>query len=168
MASAAKGLKAGNKLLYSEDHFQGYWVQLQTLVRKDDRADELLDGVIENPLETIAEAVYNGDPDDEADEKLRRTAELVKTLYENKRLGHPPGTFPPSIKDFKYNPLLHIKDFAIATHLAYGVVHNRRHHKHRDRGVMTHSRPLTPLHTHLTPPHLQKSPHTHIYTKPYG
>lgn len=116
MAAAAKGLKAGNKLLYSEDHFQGYWVQLQTLVRKDDRADELLDGIIENPLQTIADAVYNGDPDDEVDAKLMRIAELVKTLYESKRrVGHPPGTFPPSIQNFNYNPLLHIKDFAIAT-----------------------------------------------------
>ena len=29
-------------LRHSEEHFQGYWIQLQSLIRRDDDADELL------------------------------------------------------------------------------------------------------------------------------
>ena len=115
MASSESNAKATGKLYYSEDHFQGYWVQLQTLVRKDERAEELLDGTLENPLEAIADAVYQGDPDDEEEQKLRRHAELIRTLYVLKAVGNPPGTFPPRLKDFRHNPLVHIKDFDVAT-----------------------------------------------------
>ena len=70
MASSDDDPKRSEKLQYSEDHFQGYWVRLQTAVRKQEDADELLDGTLENPLETISEAVYNGDEEDEEDERL--------------------------------------------------------------------------------------------------
>ena len=33
-------------LRYDEDHFQGYWVQLTTLIRSNEDADELLDGLL--------------------------------------------------------------------------------------------------------------------------
>lgn len=46
LANKAKYLK------YSEDHFEDYMVQLTSLIRTDDNADRLLDGLLENPIIT--------------------------------------------------------------------------------------------------------------------
>ena len=98
MASSDDDPKRSEKLQYSEDHFQGYWVRLQTAVRKQEDADELLDGTLENPLETISEAVYNGDEDDEEDERLQRIALCIQTLYADSQLGDPPDSFPARVE----------------------------------------------------------------------
>ena len=115
MASSDDDPKRSEKLQYSEDHFQGYWVRLQTAVRKQEDADELLDGTLENPLETISEAVYNGDEEDEEDERLQRIALCIQTLYADSQLGDPPGSFPARVEVIVKDPLKQIKEFAIAT-----------------------------------------------------
>ena len=46
----------GKYLKYSDDHFQGYWIQLCSLVRKQEEADDLLDGFLKNPLEDLVDA----------------------------------------------------------------------------------------------------------------
>ena len=67
-------LRAPDKYLrHSEEHFQGYWVQLQSLIRRNDEADELLDGLLENPLLELEEAYSEHKHQTEAeanDEKL--------------------------------------------------------------------------------------------------
>ena len=47
-----KGMQQSNKpvLLHSEKHFRGYWVQLQSRIRRNDDADEVIEGYLENPL----------------------------------------------------------------------------------------------------------------------
>ena len=46
----------GKVLQHSEKYFQGYWVQLQSRIRKEDDADELLEGTLSNPLEELRNA----------------------------------------------------------------------------------------------------------------
>ena len=47
-------LSRPNKHLYlDEAHFEGYWVRLQALLRHNEDADEVLDGLLQFPLEKI-------------------------------------------------------------------------------------------------------------------
>ena len=110
-------------LRYSEEHFQGYWVQLQSKIRRHDAADDLLEGFLGNPLEDLAnafdefnsEAAIAAADEDDPEFKLYKIGLCIRTLYEQYEIGDPPGTFPPSLDDFKRDPLQHIKDFSVAT-----------------------------------------------------
>ena len=46
-------LQLDKKLRFNERHFQGYWEQLNTLIRRNEDADMLLDGILTNPMLTI-------------------------------------------------------------------------------------------------------------------
>ena len=57
--SAKTTIAQPEKLRYSEEHFQGYWIQLQSAIRRDEDADELLDGLIPNPFYEIIDSIDN-------------------------------------------------------------------------------------------------------------
>ena len=49
-------LQPSKKLYFTEVHFQGFWVQLLTLVRRNEHADAYLDGILRNPMRDVADA----------------------------------------------------------------------------------------------------------------
>ena len=65
MASSAYN-RQDKHLRYSEVHFQGYWVQLNTLIRKNEDADLLVDGILENPMIAMVQAVEDKDTSESA------------------------------------------------------------------------------------------------------
>ena len=91
-------------LKHSDEHFQGYWIQLQSLIRQNSAADELLDGLLENPLDLMRQAAdcWEGKP-----VPADNTADLwpefcicrcVRTLCETGGFGISRITFPPTEK----------------------------------------------------------------------
>ena len=52
--------KPNKYLRYDDKHFEGYWMQLLTLIHHNDSADQILDGILEHPLRQLSEL----DPDD--------------------------------------------------------------------------------------------------------
>ena len=109
-------------LEHSDDHFQGYWVQLQSLIRQNDAADEMLDGLLVNPLEILIKAVdcWEGqsEPDNPEEAELwaeYKIAKCIKTLYVAGGYGDPKGTFPPKLEELQQDPMKHIKDWTLAT-----------------------------------------------------
>ena len=110
MASSAYN-RQDKHLRYSEVHFQGYWVQLNTLIRKNEDADLLVDGILENPMIAMVQAVEDKDTSD----PLWLIAGCVRPLYELHNCGNPPGTFPPTLEEMDTDPLGIIKDFIKAT-----------------------------------------------------
>ena len=103
--------KPNKHLRYSEEHFQGYFVQLNTLLRKDGDTDELLDGFLVNPLLTLCESI---NPNDDTCPN-KAVAESIRTLYIKHMLGDPPGTFPPPAGVIIKDPMQCIKDLNQAT-----------------------------------------------------
>ena len=110
MASSAHD-RQDKHLRYSEVHFQGYWVQLNTLIRRNEDADLLVDGMLENPLVELVEVVEKKDKTD----PLWIVSLCVRSLYEEHGCGNPPGTFPPTLEEMDTDPLNFIKDFVKAT-----------------------------------------------------
>ena len=116
-------------LLHSEIHFQGYWVQLQSKIRRHDDADDLLEGYLANPLSNLRKAwdKHDANPRPAGDniDELYNTGESVsseynvclciKTLYTGSTYGDPPGSFPPTAKQLDRDPLKFIKDFNMVT-----------------------------------------------------
>ena len=101
-------LQPDKKLRFNERHFQGYWVQLNTLIRRDDDADMLLDGILTNPMLTIdANRAIPANP-------RNGFADAVRLLYVQKNLGDPAGSFPTA-EQLEHNPIAQLRDFAIAT-----------------------------------------------------
>ena len=101
-------LQPDKKLRFNERHFQGYWVQLNTLIRRDDDADMLLDGILTNPMLTIeANRAVPANP-------RNGFADAVRLLYVQKNLGDPAGTFPTA-EQLEQNPIAQLRDFTIAT-----------------------------------------------------
>ena len=98
-------------LRYSEEHFQGYWVQLNTVIRRNDEADMLLDGLLVNPLEEMLDVLDRKDRTD----PLWDIAQCIGSLYELHDCGNPPGTFPPTLEQMDNDPLDFIKEFSKAT-----------------------------------------------------
>ena len=47
--------------IWNQKYFQGYFVQLNTLLRKDPDTDELLDGFLVNPILTLCENIQPED-----------------------------------------------------------------------------------------------------------
>ena len=119
----------GKVLQHSEKYFQGYWVQLQSRIRKEDDADELLEGTLSNPLEELRNAwnAHHENPrpaNDVIDARYNTGASVskeynmalcIKTLYNGTTYGEPPGHFPPTLEQINKDPLKHIKDFSLAT-----------------------------------------------------
>ena len=118
-----------NILLHSEKYFQDYWVQLQSKVRRNDDADDVLEGYLENPLMSLRKAwdTHQKDPRPAGDsvDKLYNTGTSVnrlfnyciclQTIYAGTDFGDPPGHFPPTVKQLERDPMKHIKDFVMAT-----------------------------------------------------
>ena len=100
-------------LRYSEDHLQGYWVQLTTLIRSNEDADELLDGLLISPLLALLRAI-NSTPPNAA---MVQITAAIKTLYVAGNYGDPPGSFPPTEEQMLQDPLKIFKEFARATQL---------------------------------------------------
>ena len=48
-------MKPSKHLRYSEQNFAGYWVQLNSVIRHNDQADLILDGLLINPFFQLAE-----------------------------------------------------------------------------------------------------------------
>ena len=101
-------LQPSKKLHFSEEHFQGFWVQLLTLVRRNEHADAFLDGILHNPMRDVADAIA-----DNANANHPH-AVAVRALYVTGNLGDPPGTFP-DYAQLEDDPIGAIRDFAIAT-----------------------------------------------------
>ena len=116
-------------LLHSEKHFQGYWVQLQSKIRRNDDADDLLEGYFENPLTALRRAWdhHHDNPRPAGDDindlyntgasvsDLYNYSLCIKTLYTGTSYGDPPGNFPPTIQQLERDPLRHIKEFSLTT-----------------------------------------------------
>ena len=117
------------QLMHSEIHFRGYWVQLQSRIRKNDDADDYLEGYLVNPLAELRKAWNAHDanprPAGDAINQLYNTGESVssiynfatciKTLYNDTLYGNPPGSFPPTLQQLNDDPMKHFKDFIQAT-----------------------------------------------------
>ena len=103
--------REGKHLRYSEEHFQGYWVQLNAIIRRNEDADMLVDGLLENPIEELWHVLDKKDRTD----PLWDIAPCIRSLYEIYECGDPPGTFPPTLEQMDLDPLKFIKDFAKAT-----------------------------------------------------
>ena len=107
-------------LRHTDDHFQGYWVQLQSLIRRDDDADELLDGFLINPILRLRQVTdrweLRAEPErKDSSYKLFEIAMSIKTLYVAAGLGTPPDYFPPSKEELEQDPMKHIKNWNVAT-----------------------------------------------------
>ena len=117
------------QLVHSEIHFRGYWVQLQSRIRKNDDADDFLEGYLINPLVKLRKAwdEHHSNPRPAGDDivQLYNTgqsvsdiynyATCIKTLYDNSEYGDPPGSFPPTLEQLKNDPMSHFKFFIQAT-----------------------------------------------------
>ena len=92
-------LKTPSKhLRYSESNFAGYWVQLHVVIRHNDNADQVLDGLLTNPLRQLCE--------------LPSEHDLFGTLtaaYEAHGF-----TFPPDPVFVDLDPIAAYKQFKIA------------------------------------------------------
>ena len=121
--------KSKKVLLFTEKYFQGYWVQLQSKIRRNDDADDVLEGYLENPLVTLRRAwdKHHDNPLPAGDDvnDLYNTGSSVSaeynycvcllTLYTGTTYGEPHGNFPPTMAQLERNPMKHIKDFVLAT-----------------------------------------------------
>ena len=101
-------LQPSKKLHFTEVHFQGFWVQLLTLVRRNEHADAYLDGILRNPMRDVADAIA-----DNANANHLHAA-AIRALYLARNLGDPVGTFP-DYAQLEDNPIGAIRDFALAT-----------------------------------------------------
>jgi len=95
-------------LRFSEKHFQGYWLRLNTLIRSEEDADELLDGILTFPMSEIIDIMGN------AQHANHGHAQAVLILYRQNDLGDPPGTYP-NAEQLDRDPIRAIRDFALAT-----------------------------------------------------
>ena len=85
-------------LVYSESNFAGYWVQLNALIRHNDHADQVLDGILTNPLQQLRLL--------EDDDDFRTT---LRDCYSATG-----GRFPPDAKLLHDDPIGSIKEFRLA------------------------------------------------------
>lgn len=101
-------LQPNKRLHFTEDHFQGFWVQLLTLIRRNEHADAYLDGILSNPMRGVSDANA-----DNANAEHPYTL-AIQALYVAGNLGDPVGTFP-DYAQLEDDPIGAIRDFAIAT-----------------------------------------------------
>ena len=101
-------LQPEKKLRFTEKYFAGFWVQINTLIRRNEGADSLLDGILRHPMLTVIQIMANN-----ADNHHGH-AQAVLQLYVQGNLGDPPGTYPDA-DQLDHDPIAAIRDFAIAT-----------------------------------------------------
>ena len=101
-------LQPSKKLHFTEEHFQGFWVQLLTLIRRNEHADSYLDGILLNPMRDVADTIADNADNDHL------YALAVRAIYVAQNLGDPPGTFP-DYAQLEDDPIGAIRDFAVAT-----------------------------------------------------
>ena len=102
--------KPSRYLQHSTKHFEGYFVQLDTYIRRMDDAGDLLDGILINPLCNLVHAATEvGGADAVAIKSIGTLQQLYAT--------HPRimSTFPPSPKRFEQDPVGTIVDMLVAT-----------------------------------------------------
>ena len=73
---------------FSEKYFAGFWVQVNTLIRRNEGADALLDDTLQHPMLRIVE-IMTDDTDNQ-----HGFAQVVLQLYVQQNLGIPPGSCP--------------------------------------------------------------------------
>ena len=100
--------KPDKRLRFSERYFQGYFVTLNTYIRRNADADELLDGISTHPMLDIIDIM-----NDNADAN-HGYALAVLVLYAAANLGNPVGTYPDA-DQLEHDPISAIRDFAVAT-----------------------------------------------------
>ena len=101
-------LRPEKKLCFTEKYFAGFLVQINTLIRRHEDADAMLDGILIHPmLNAIAVMGNNADAH-------HGHAQAVLLLYVQQNLGEPPGTFPTAIQ-LEHDPVGAIRDFSRAT-----------------------------------------------------
>ena len=100
-------LQPDRKLRFTEKHFQGFWVQLKTLIRRNEHADEIIDGIMLHPILEVLVCQTAGHPN-------QGHAEAVRQLYIAKNLGMPVGDYPTA-EQLEQDPIRGIRDFTVAT-----------------------------------------------------
>ena len=110
------GPRPSKYLQHSEKYFAGYRVQLDAYLRRNENAEELLDGLLFNPLLRLVQAVS---PDSAVDRTTRATARVIvsnlETLYSNANVGSPIGSLPTP-QECEDDPASTIVDLMVATH----------------------------------------------------
>ena len=101
-------LMSEKRLRFTEKYFPGFWVQLNTLIRRNEHADEVIDGILTHPmLEVLDEHSTPG-------AAHQPHAEAIRLRYVAKNLGSPIGQFPTA-EQLERDPIRGIRDFVIAT-----------------------------------------------------
>ena len=101
-------LMPDKRLRFTEKYFPGFWVQLNTLIRRNEHADEVIDGILTHPMLGVL------DVHSTAGNMHQPHAEAIRLLYVDKNLGQPIGQFPTA-EQLEKDPIRGIRDFAIAT-----------------------------------------------------
>ena len=101
-------LQPEKKLRFSEKYFAGFWVQVNTLIRRNEGADALLDGILPHPMLRIVEIMADNT------DNQHGFAQAVLQLYVQQNLGIPPGTYPNE-EQLSTDPIGAIRDFSLAT-----------------------------------------------------
>ena len=101
-------LQPEKKLRFTEKYFTGFWVQVKTLIRRNEGADALLDGILRNPMLTIIDIMADNT------DGHHGHAQTVLQLYVQQNLGDPPGTYADA-EQLECDPIGAIRDFSLAT-----------------------------------------------------
>ena len=101
-------LKPDKKLRFNEKHFQGYWVQLNTLIRHNDEADQILDELLLHPMLSLRSAQLDNTA------AQHQNCVALSTLYLTNNVGNPAGNLPDN-DEINADPIRCIRDFAKAT-----------------------------------------------------
>ena len=101
--------KPDKHLRYTEKHFDGYMVHLTALIRANEHADELMDGLLTNPIQDLLDVAAN-DPG-------RSVVIQLNLSYQNYKQLHPWFTsgFPPSTDLLTNDPVQCVKNLLIVT-----------------------------------------------------
>ena len=101
-------LQPEKKLRFTEKYFAGYLLQLTTLIRRNESADAVLDGLLLHPMLKVLTSVAT------AGDAHHGHANAVLQLYVQGNIGDPPGTYPTE-DQLEHNPVGAIRNFSIAT-----------------------------------------------------
>ena len=97
-------LQPEKKLRFTEKYFAGYLLQLTTLIRRNESADAVLDGLLLHPMLKVLNSVAT------AGDAHHGHANAVLQLYVLGNIGDPPGTYPTE-DQLKHNPVCDILNF---------------------------------------------------------
>ena len=88
MAHSSSLLMPDKRLRFTEKYFPGFWVQLNTLIRRNEHADEVIDGILTHPMLGVLDV--HSTPGD----AHQPHAEAIRLRYVEKNLGQSIGQFP--------------------------------------------------------------------------